>query len=220
MIAKPNNPYDALIHNIRELGLRELEGLPLWRQFVAESHQPLIEIARSMAWRRSPRRLDPHDVLNEAVATLSLQFWRAGERGCRGNAVFGNFDPKRGELALFLTRRVCAELGWAVCRLLRPRNPKARTVTLSDEVLLSLTVEDDRADDRLDAADRMTVLNALPDELREVLVMRYLRDLTPEEIAEELSISRTTAYERLVKARKAMRDLLPPEGRTDPNDRD
>ena len=50
---------------------------------------------------------------------------------------------------------------------------------------------------------------------RAVIVLRYLMDLSPEQVAEALDILRKTVYSRLGRAMDAMRTALEAEGRSD-----
>lgn len=63
---------------------------------------------------------------------------------------------------------------------------------------------------REDATQVHACLARLPDQHREILVMRYLLDLPLHEVAELLNIPEGTAKSRLFKARAELRDLLEP----------
>lgn len=51
---------------------------------------------------------------------------------------------------------------------------------------------------------------------RAVIVLRYLLDMTPEEVAETLDIPRKTVYSRLERAVQAMRGAIEADARTAP----
>ena len=51
-------------------------------------------------------------------------------------------------------------------------------------------------------------INGLPEELREVLVLKYYRDMNYEQMALELSMSVATVNARLTQARKLLRDRM------------
>ena len=107
--------------------------------------------------------------------------------------------------------------GWAyrllvrVCYAEAKRQPKW---TPSDE--LSPTDEPRMADAYGVVADRDELergFRHLSMDHRVVLVLRFLMDLTPEEVAEAVGISRWTVYSRLEAATKAMRAALEADAR-------
>jgi RNA polymerase sigma-70 factor (ECF subfamily) len=52
------------------------------------------------------------------------------------------------------------------------------------------------------------VLDRLPPEYKQVIVLRYLEECSVEEIARKLGITESPVYDRLEKARKALKELL------------
>lgn len=52
------------------------------------------------------------------------------------------------------------------------------------------------------------VINKLPDELRQTIIMRYVLDIDAETVADSIGISTATVYARIRKARKIMRSAL------------
>ena len=64
-------------------------------------------------------------------------------------------------------------------------------------------------EDQLDGADIATYLKKLPSAERELLVMRYIDDLSPKEIAETLQETPNVISVRLNRAIKKLRELLP-----------
>ena len=52
------------------------------------------------------------------------------------------------------------------------------------------------------------VINKLPDELRQTIIMRYVLDIDAETVADSMGISTATVYARIRKARKIMRGAL------------
>lgn len=62
---------------------------------------------------------------------------------------------------------------------------------------------------QLDGADIATYLKKLPSAERELLVMRYIDDLSPKEIAETLQETPNVISVRLNRAIKKLRELLP-----------
>ena len=52
------------------------------------------------------------------------------------------------------------------------------------------------------------VINKLPDELRQTIIMRYVLDIDAETVADSMGISTATVYARIIKARKIMRSAL------------
>ena len=61
---------------------------------------------------------------------------------------------------------------------------------------------------REDCQELRNALQRLPDQLREVLVMRYLLDIPLQQIAEMLGIPEGTAKSRIFKARQDLREIL------------
>lgn len=61
---------------------------------------------------------------------------------------------------------------------------------------------------RLEETTAREVINKLPEELRQVIVMRYILEIDVKTIASTLSIAPTTVYARIQKARKVMRKIL------------
>ena len=56
-------------------------------------------------------------------------------------------------------------------------------------------------------------MDALPDELREPLILRYYYGFTTPEIASLLGISLPAAYKRIERAKTALRKMLGEEGK-------
>ena len=52
------------------------------------------------------------------------------------------------------------------------------------------------------------VINKLPDELRQTIIMRYVLDIDVNTVADTMGISAATVYARIRKARKIMRAVL------------
>lgn len=69
-----------------------------------------------------------------------------------------------------------------------------------------------RGEDHVDRADEMARLldqvAALPEDLREVLLLYYYQDVTYRELAETLGVSSATVNARLTKARAMLREML------------
>jgi RNA polymerase sigma-70 factor (ECF subfamily) len=76
------------------------------------------------------------------------------------------------------------------------------------------TLREEHAEPGLDASDGMRErVLALPDRLREVLVLRYYQDLSEEEMAHVLGVPRGTIKSRLHAAVKALRAAITNEAR-------
>jgi RNA polymerase sigma-70 factor, ECF subfamily len=65
-----------------------------------------------------------------------------------------------------------------------------------------------RAEALIDGRILAQALDGLPDNLRQVIVLRDVYDMTHEEIAQELGINEATAKVRLHRARKKLKDRL------------
>jgi len=63
-------------------------------------------------------------------------------------------------------------------------------------------------EDREEQERLLRAIHTLPEELREVLLLHYYEDMTYDQLAAWLGVARSTASERLSKARKMLRTLL------------
>jgi RNA polymerase sigma-70 factor (ECF subfamily) len=101
------------------------------------------------------------------------------------------------------------------CRAEAQRRP--RTLRLTDVQELDRRAPDDPAADvvRRDQLER--AFRQLSPEHRAVIVLRYQLDLTPEQVADVLGVSRRTVYSRLRRAVPAMRAVVEAELRTTPS---
>lgn len=61
---------------------------------------------------------------------------------------------------------------------------------------------------RLEETTAKEVINRLPEELRQIIVMRYILEIDVKTIASTLGIAPTTVYARIQKARKVMQKIL------------
>ena len=77
--------------------------------------------------------------------------------------------------------------------------------------ILEETIEDDSSFSeyrRLEETSARKAIDKLPDELREVIVLRYILDIDVKTIASTLDIAPTTVYARIQKARTVPRQIL------------
>ena len=155
----------------------------------------------TLALRLTGNEEDARDVTQEAY----IRAYK-GLKNFRGDARFTTW--------LYRITANCASTN-------RGRQAKHRHDELTDETpLADLRRESDpegRAEDSLDRDRVSAALNALPETLRRVVVLRDIYDLPHEAIAEELGITEGAAKVRLHRARQKLRERLFPL-RTEPDD--
>ena len=86
---------------------------------------------------------------------------------------------------------------------------KDKRMELSE--ILEETLEDDSSYSeyhRLEETTAREAINKLPDELREVIVLRYILEIDVKTIASTMDIAPTTVYARIQKARTVLRQIL------------
>lgn len=144
---------------------------------------------RRLAWRFGL----PQDELDDAVQEVFAKAW-AGRSRFRGDAALSTWLT-RVAVNHFTSRRQ----GWL--RRLRTfrRDPDVvdRAPALDGNVETSDTYE--RA---------VTCIRELPPKLRQVLVLRYLEEMSCAEVAGTLGIPEATVRTRVFHARKKLRDLI------------
>ena len=77
--------------------------------------------------------------------------------------------------------------------------------------ILEETLEDDSSYSeyhRLEETTAREAIAKLPDELREVIVLRYILEIDVKTIASTMDIAPTTVYARIQKARTVLRQIL------------
>jgi RNA polymerase sigma-70 factor (ECF subfamily) len=151
-----------------------------WKVWFAENGARLRLIARQ--WTRSDA--DADDVLQEAF----IRFWK-NQRHLPGNP---------NALVVTSIRRSALDLYRSTDR----RSVREQTVFADSDT----TWFEPEADPRLQALTHS--LPQLPDEQREVVVLKIWGDLTFDEIGEQLSISPNTAASRWRYAMEALRKLI------------
>jgi RNA polymerase sigma-70 factor (ECF subfamily) len=151
-----------------------------WKVWFAENGARLRLIARQ--WTRSDA--DADDVLQEAF----IRFWK-NQRHLPGNP---------NALVVTSIRRSALDLYRSTDR----RSVREQTVFADSDT----TWFEPEADPRLQALTES--LPQLPDEQREVVVLKIWGDLTFDEIGEQLSISPNTAASRWRYAMEALRKLI------------
>jgi len=164
--------------------MEDAHGNSAWRQWF-EVHGPkLLLCARQ--WTRS--LADAEDAVQEAF----VRFWR-------GQRILGG-EPF--PLVLTSIRRAAFDLARGNLRRTR-RELRALEVAEGDEPLFEPFAEGDERRCAIEAA-----LKRLPDEQREVLVLKIWGELTFAQIAEQLAISPNTAASRYRYALTALRHDL------------
>ena len=155
---------------------------------VVDIHGPrLYLLAMSMLGNRE----DAQDVVQETFVGAFR-----GLRGFQG----------RSTVKTWLTRILINN----VSNLRRSRHLR-KTVPLGEaeeqlgEALAELATETGRADVRMDIA---AVLSRLPQEHREVIVLREIQSMTYDEIAAALGVPRGTVESRLFRARQKLKEIL------------
>ncbi len=152
-----------------------------WKVWFAENGARLRLIARQ--WTRSDA--DADDVLQEAF----IRFWK-NQRHLPGNP---------NALVVTSIRRSALDLYRSTDR----RSLREQTVYADAD---TMTWFEPEADPRLQALTHS--LPQLPDEQREVVVLKIWGDLTFDEIGEQLSISPNTAASRWRYAMETLRKLI------------
>ncbi len=152
-----------------------------WKAWFAENGARLRLIARQ--WTRSDA--DADDVLQEAF----IRFWK-NQRHLPGNP---------NALVVTSIRRSALDLYRSTDR----RSLREQTVYADAD---TMTWFEPEVDPRLQALTHS--LPQLPDEQREVVVLKIWGDLTFDEIGEQLSISPNTAASRWRYAMEALRKLI------------
>jgi RNA polymerase sigma factor (sigma-70 family) len=129
-----------------------------------------------------------------------------------GFAALRRYDPDRPFKSWIARIAVNKARDWA-----RRRKVRAffnRAVGLDD----ALSVADDAAlqdlvaDDRAELAKVLAAMDRLPQNLREVLVLRTIEDLSEAETAQALGLSGKAVETRLYRARKQLSELLAASG--------
>lgn len=152
-----------------------------WKVWFAENGARLRLIARQ--WTRSDA--DADDVLQEAF----IRFWK-NQRHLPGNP---------NALVVTSIRRSALDLYRSTDR----RSVREQTVFADSD---TMTLFEPEVDPRLQALTDS--LPQLPNEQREVVVLKIWGDLTFDEIGEQLSISPNTAASRWRYAMEALRKLI------------
>jgi RNA polymerase sigma factor (sigma-70 family) len=100
------------------------------------------------------------------------------------------------------------------------RSPAARDLTLPpghDGILRWLRIDDEPVGHWLEEVEErhrlLSAIYALPDDLREAIMLHYYDDMTYDELANVLGVSKATVNARLANAREALRRLLTPATR-------
>lgn len=164
--------------------------------------------------RRLQSRVDPSDVLQEAYLDILGRVARVQE--CR--------DATGGELPLFLWLRLNTlqkllefhrrHLGVQARDVRREVTlhkgplPHASSATLAGYLLGQLTSPSNAAVQAERRFQLQEALNALPLVDREVLALRHFEELSNQEVAEVLGLSKSAASNRYVRALGRLRDAL------------
>jgi RNA polymerase sigma-70 factor (ECF subfamily) len=162
--------------------------------------------------RRLAARLDPSDVVQETLV----------EADRRLDAYLHDrplpFSPWLRQLAmnrLLDARRFHIRAGRrSVEREERPALPVESVLELADRLLAHQSGPGSRLSRHERREAVRSALDRLPDRDREVLVLRFLEDLSTAEAAAVLGTGESTVKMRLVRALQRLRDLLGGEGQT------
>ena len=142
---------------------------------------------------------------------LRLAYFYLADRGQAEDVaqdVFLRFYARGGEVApgkekawlMVSTVNRCRDL-W--------RSAWARRVIHGDKLLLSLPAEEDCSlEEREEKEAVLRAVHALAPPFRDVVLLFYYKELTLEEIAEQLGISRGTAASRLARGREKIKRML------------
>lgn len=177
---------------IRDAGAPERPELPgdegalAWFAEVIDAHLDAMHALARYLMR------DAHDA-EDAVQDAAL-------RALRHARTFGGGDERAWLLTIVRNR----------CLSLLRRRRRAAPMTALDEDLQGGSDADIEAEllGRMSHDDIVRAMNALPDEFREVLVLRELQDCSYQEIARITSVPVGTVMSRLSRARRRMQALL------------
>jgi RNA polymerase sigma-70 factor, ECF subfamily len=160
-------------------------------QIFEETILPHLDAAYNLARWMLGNDQDAQDVVQEA----SLRAYRFFD-GYRGG------DAKAWLLAIVRN----TSLSW------RRRSQRDKSNVLFDELTHDAKVEAPNAEDRMVDADRMVALRncieALPEDQREVLILREFEEMSYKQIAETTSLPVGTVMSRLARARQRLDECV------------
>jgi len=156
------------------------------RRFEAEA-LPHLDAAYNFARWLARSESDAEDIVQDAML--------------RAFKVFGNFrgeNPKPWLLAIVRN-----------CWLSRMGDPRRKLTLGSDQLETMASEASDPEEEAMQSSESrrlQTYMALLPDEFREVLVLREMEDLSYQQIAEALAIPTGTVMSRLARARGLLRE--------------
>jgi len=161
---------------------------------------PHLDAAYTLARYLTSNTLDAQDIVQDA-SLRALKYFR----GFRGT------EPKDGRAWLLTIVRNTVRT-WR-----QRRHPQAADTAFDEEQHSERIADDDPAVnlDRKETRARLgEALAQLPDEFREVIVLRDVQDLSYQEISEVTGVPEGTVMSRLHRARQRLRRMLVREGKT------
>lgn len=117
----------------------------------------------------------------------------------------GQLRDRRAELAWLM--KILQRCWWRQCR----RLPVDNRIPVEEILDATSAAESSSADFEVDVEQLMAVLNAMPAEYREPLILFYFRELRYREIADVLGCPIGTVMSRLARGKAYLRSRLVPE---------
>lgn len=149
-------------------------------------------------FRHASFRLSDRDKAQELVQETFMRSWSSARAG-----------TEIKDMRAFLYRT----LRHLIIDEYRRKKSSSLDALMEDENASDALLEDEHdemaaAVDRLDGARALAMLSALPDAYAEVLTLRFVDGLSPQEIGKRLDENENTASVRIHRALKALRKLL------------
>jgi RNA polymerase sigma-70 factor (ECF subfamily) len=161
--------------------------------------------------RRLAARVDPSDIVQDTLADAAKHL---DEYLRRRPVPFYPWLRRRAELKLADAYRRHVRAGRrSVAREERAGLPDESVLELAGRLAADTTGPGGQLNERERNERVRAALDQLPDRDREVLVLRYLEDLSTADTAAVLGCSEGAAKVRLLRAVRRLRDLLDEEGR-------
>ena len=174
-------------------------------------------LRRIIRMRLDPRlrcRVDPSDIVQETQIEV---FRRLDDFLRREPMPFHLWLRKTAQERLTMAHRFHLHSDRrSVCR--EALLPAGSSLRLAASVLISQSTPIDDYDRRELSRIAQAIMNAMPDQYREVLMMRILEQMSNQEVAQVLEIEPATASQRYGRALLRLRELLRERGLTDADD--
>ncbi len=111
---------------------------------------------------------------------------------------FFDFGKKTEAFLVIIVKSVCLDMLRKDKRIVHDSGILSYTADYSTEIEF----------ERIEAEDENEILEKLPSELRDVIIMRYIQELDVDTISELLGLSPSAVYKRIRKAKAIMEEYL------------